>query len=99
MSTLARVVGVEVLGEYVMRLTFSDGVVRELDFASTVTAGVLKVLADPKTFAAVSVDEETGTVTWPGGIDLDPDVLHAGVAAEVDFAPRVIREYRTHATT
>ncbi|MGB0738355.1 MAG: DUF2442 domain-containing protein, partial [Ilumatobacteraceae bacterium] len=28
-------------------------------------------------FAQVSVDEELGTVVWPNGADLAPDVLHA----------------------
>jgi hypothetical protein len=27
-------------------------------------------------FGAVAVDEVSGTVTWPGGADLAPDVLH-----------------------
>jgi Protein of unknown function (DUF2442) len=27
-------------------------------------------------FAQVRVDTEIGTITWPNGADLDPDVLH-----------------------
>ena len=98
MSTLPRIVDVEALGGYVLRLTFSDGVVRELDFAPTVSVGVLRALADPKTFAAVTVDRTTGTVAWPGGIDLDPDVLYGGIATDVDFAPRVVRDTRAQST-
>ena len=42
-----------------------------------VMKGVLKQLADPGFFAKVYVDEELGTVTWPGELDLDPDNLYA----------------------
>ncbi len=30
-------------------------------------------------FAKVQVDDETGTVTWPGGADLAPDTLYERV--------------------
>ena len=33
-------------------------------------------LQDPGYFAQVGVDPELGTVVWPNGFDLDPDVLH-----------------------
>ena len=37
----------------------------------------LSLLADDDVlFAQVRVDPETGTVAWPNGADLDPDVLH-----------------------
>jgi uncharacterized protein DUF2442 len=32
---------------------------------------------DPVFFALVTVDPESGTVTWPGGIDLAPEPLYA----------------------
>jgi hypothetical protein len=33
-------------------------------------------LQDPAYFGQVRVDPELGTVVWPNGYDLDPDVLH-----------------------
>lgn len=93
-----RVVAVEHLEGYVLTITFSDGVVRELDFAPTVSVGVLAQLADPEIFAAVEVDDVAGTIAWPCGIDFDPDVLHGGSASTVEFAPSVVREYRLRPT-
>jgi hypothetical protein len=63
MSQLARVVEVEHLGEHRLRLRFSDGLVRELDFADAVTewGGVFEPLADPAFFAQVAVDPVTRT--------------------------------------
>ena len=31
----------------------------------------------PEGFVRVSIDDETGTVTWPGGADLAPDTLYS----------------------
>jgi hypothetical protein len=33
-------------------------------------------LDDEELFSQVSVDPTTGTLVWPGGLDLDPDVLY-----------------------
>jgi hypothetical protein len=37
-------------------------------------------------FEQVKVDEQTGTVTWPGDVDLDPDVIYAALDLEPDKA-------------
>jgi len=36
----------------------------------------LEPLNDPAFFAQVTVDTESGTVVWPGGIDLAPEPLY-----------------------
>ena len=40
--------------------------------------GVFAPLSDPVSFRAVRVERDAGTVDWPNGADLDPDVLYAG---------------------
>ena len=37
--------------------------------------GVLATIDDDDVFSTVSVDRVAGTVIWPNGVDLDPDVL------------------------
>jgi Protein of unknown function (DUF2442) len=76
MEQLHDVVGVEVSGEYRLRLTFDDGTVGEVDFAGREWRGVFGPLQDPEYFARVTVDADAGTVTWPNGADMAPEPLY-----------------------
>src|ERR687898_3437003 len=98
MARPARVVGVDHLGGHRLRLTFSDGLVRELDFTQSLRGGVLAALADEHVFAQVSIDPVAGTISWPNGVDLDPDVLHGDFEPESGRAPQLLREYRLRPT-
>lgn len=84
MDLMPRVVAVAPLGDYRLRLEFDDGIAGELDFAAEVPSwkGVLTSLRDPGFFAQVAVDDETGTIVWPNGVDFAPEVLHDDVAAQ-----------------
>jgi hypothetical protein len=46
-------------------------------------------LRDPAVFEQVTVDEQTGTIAWPGDVDLDPDVIYAAL----DLGPDKARVY------
>ncbi len=74
---LRDVIGVEISGEYRLRLTFDDGTVGEVDFSGHEWRGVFEPLRDPDYFARVTVDAEAGTVTWPNGADMAPEPLYA----------------------
>jgi hypothetical protein len=80
---LKDIVGVEATGEYRLRLKFEDGVTGDVDVATIVPfEGVFAPLRDRKLFLAVAVDPELGTVRWPNGADLDPDVLYALITGQ-----------------
>ena len=80
---LRDVVSVEATGDYRLRLRFDDGVEGEVDVAAMVPfEGVFASLRDPKVFDAVMVDPVLGTICWPNGADLDPDVLYAVVTGQ-----------------
>lgn len=98
MSDLVRVREVAFLADRSLRITFSDGLVRELDFADTLT-GVLATIDDDKAFAQVEVDQDAGTISWPGGIDFDPDVLHGDRPPATGTPPTVISEYSLQQTS
>ncbi len=78
----ARISTVEPLDGFVLRLGFDDGTVREIDLESELWGPVFDPLRrDPQLFQQVSVDEELGTIVWPNGADMDPDVLHGDAAS------------------
>lgn len=70
------VVGAAVVGDHVLRLLFSDGMVGDIDFSAERWTGILAPLNDSAYFAEVTVDPEAGTVVWPDGIDLAPEPLY-----------------------
>jgi hypothetical protein len=60
-----------------LRIRYGDGVEGVIDLATFVSfRGVFAPLKDPVYFSKVRVDPELGTVSWPNGADLDPDVLY-----------------------
>jgi hypothetical protein len=87
------VVSVEPTGNYRLRLLFDDGLEGERDIAAMVPfEGVFAPLRDPKAFGAADVDPVLGTIVWPNGADLDPDVLYAIVTGKPvpDLIPATI---------
>jgi hypothetical protein len=72
---------------YVVRVMFADGEVRDVDITPLLATEAFAPLRDPKAFEQVIVDEETGTITWPGGVDLDPSVIYAAL----DLGPNKAR--------
>ena len=79
MSAPYEVRAVEHLGGHRLRLTFADGLVGDVDLGDRFTGrvgSVFEPLRDVDYFAQVTVDEELGTIVWPNGADLAPDVLH-----------------------
>ena len=91
---IPHVTTVEILRPHVMRLTFDDGLTRDLEFLVGGNEGtVFEPFDDPQFFSQVTVDPETRTVVWPNGVDLDAAVLHgdfnpAGPSHFRDVSPR-----------
>ncbi|MDP9442010.1 MAG: DUF2442 domain-containing protein [Actinomycetota bacterium] len=70
---------VEVLDDHVVRLRFADGVEKTVDLGPYLHGPVFaEIRSDPAIFASVKVDQEAGTIVWPNGADLAPDVLYDG---------------------
>ena len=81
-ANTVRIRSVEPLDGFVVRLSFTDGTTREIDLEGELWGPVFEPLrANCELFRQVRVDEELGTIVWPNGADMDPDVLHG------DFDP------------
>lgn len=80
---LVDIVDVKVLEVHRLRIRFQDGVEGEIDLDRLVRwEGVFEPLRDPARFAEVRVNPELGTICWPNGADLDPDVLYSAVTGQ-----------------
>jgi hypothetical protein len=78
---LKDIVEARALDGYRLYLGFEDGTAGEIDVSAMVKfEGVFAPLRNPARFAEVRVNSDHGAVYWPGGGDLDPDVLYAKVA-------------------
>ena len=74
------IVHVEHLGRHRLKLRSEDGTTGVVHVAQLVrSTGVFESLGDLGYFARVRVDPDLGTVCWPNGADLDPDVLYAEI--------------------
>jgi hypothetical protein len=64
---------------HTIRIVFADGEVRDVDITPLLDSPAFSPLRDASVFEQVKVDEDTGTIVWPGDIDLDPDVIYSAM--------------------
>lgn len=77
MLSFIRVAQVTPLRHPHVQVLFTNGEQREIDLAPYIATGTIfePVRSDPLFFQMVSVDG--GTIVWPNGADIDPEVLYA----------------------
>jgi len=72
---LVRVKFVEPLENFTVRITFKNGVVKEIDLEKFLRGEIFQdIRKDPNMFRSVKV--VGGTIGWDNGADIDPDVLY-----------------------
>ena len=81
-TTPVRIVAAEPREGFVLWLRFSDGATREVDLVDELWGPMFEPLReDSQLFRQVRVDSELGTIVWPNGADMDPDVLRGRAEA------------------
>jgi hypothetical protein len=87
MGALIRVKFAAAVAPYLLRLTLTDGSVVERDVRDLLVGPIFDpVRTSDSVFRRVRVDG--GTVAWPNGADIDPDVLiWGGIAPRRPLAP------------
>lgn len=73
---MVRITNVAVLPQFRLHLRFDDDVEGVVELSDLVGRGVFAAWTDESIFAKAAIDPHTGTVCWPGGIDLCPDSLY-----------------------
>lgn len=71
---LMHVKHIEVLQEYIVRFTFSDGAIRDINLERFLHGGIFEIVREPAFFQQAHV--AYGTIAWPNGADIDPNVLY-----------------------
>jgi hypothetical protein len=76
MPQFIRVQSVAPLDNRMVRVVFTNGEQRDIDLSPYIASGPIfePVRNDTTFFRSVSV--EGGTIAWPNGADIDPDVLY-----------------------
>lgn len=87
-SRMVRVRSVTPLDDFRVRVAFTDGTEREIDLEPYLRGPVFEPLRrDRFAFLALRVDPELGTVVWPNGADICPDVLYEALTPAAWEAP------------
>ncbi len=90
MASMLRVKAVRIVKGFLVRLTLTDGSTRRIDLEPFLRGPVFeRVRGDRSYFRKMTVDPDLGTLVWPNGGDICPDVLCRGrVPASLEGVPR-----------
>ena len=78
LGKLVRVRRATVIESQTVRIEFEDGRARDLDLAPLMEGPIFEeLLENPAIFRQITING--GTLAWPNGADIDPDVLYYGL--------------------
>jgi hypothetical protein len=78
LGPLVRVQSAKPLKGFQVRLEFEDGTQKDVDLEPYLHGPVFEEIRNnPAVFRSMGIDG--GTVAWPNGADIDPDVLYYGL--------------------
>jgi hypothetical protein len=77
------IMSVTYLDSYKLRLTFNDGITKDVDLQDELYGEVFEPLKDIALFKQVAVNPDSNTIEWPNGADFAPEFLYEiGAALE-----------------
>ena len=78
---MATIIKVKVLEGFEVELEFANGDVKVVDLERYLNHPIFEPMKkDPDLFRAVYVNHAMGTIVWPNGADMCPDMLYEGLA-------------------
>jgi hypothetical protein len=75
-NIVPRVVAVNYVRDYTLRVRFADGVEGEIDLAAELDGEIFQPLRERDYFQQVRVNPELHTIVWPNGADFAPEFLY-----------------------
>jgi hypothetical protein len=78
-----RILSVEEVGGFVLRIQFGDGVEGEIDFSEELDGENFEPLRDTEYFSKVEIHPLFGALVWPNGADFAPEYLYSCLKAPV----------------
>lgn len=80
---LLDVIKVEHKRDFILEITFEDGVNGAVDFSDFLKfEGIFQTLKNVDEFSKAFVNLETGTICWPNGADYSSDVLYSKITKQ-----------------
>jgi hypothetical protein len=70
------ITGVTYLDGYKLRLKFSNGAIRDVDFKNEFYGEIFTPLKNLALFKKVAVNPDTNAIEWPNGADFAPGFLY-----------------------
>ena len=95
---MKRIISVEPLPDYRLRLKFEDGVTGEVDLSGEMGKGVFAAWNNPNVFGAVKIGRNGRALVWTDELDLCADALYLEITGKQpeDLFPALKHE-TTHA--
>lgn len=66
-------------GEYTYHVLFEDDRKGNINFKPFLWGEVFQPLKDEKLFRKAFIDNTSGTITWPNGVDIAPETLYKSI--------------------
>ena len=73
---IPKIISVVYQGGYVLRITFSDDTVGDINLENELYGELFEPLKDTNLFKKVAVHPDFHTLYWPSGADLAPEFLY-----------------------
>jgi hypothetical protein len=83
--------------KYRIRIKFNDETEGVLDLSDIAGKGVFKSWDTENSFDKVFISNETGTITWPGDIDIDTLNCYLQIKGISYEQYKILQEKQTHA--
>lgn len=68
--------GFEITGDYTLKVRFDDESEQVINFEPILYGPLFGPLRELEIFNRVKLDSDLGTLVWPTGADIDPNVLY-----------------------